>query len=382
MPAELRVVEPAPPAAPPRVRRLGAFARAGALAALGLLAWTVAGLNAPREARVPRDPAGDTRALLEDILERGAGRPEVAAELRALRESLGRRPLDARTRSLYAVALLGAASDLEDLAAAEAHARRALETAPVTLSVVRRALQVLARTGDTAEVVRRVRAMFAYEPAVAARTLLDLRPWLGEPSLDAVPDEPDAWAALARELRARGFDDEADAWILEGHEAWPGDRGLLRLRATVAVRDDDWRALDALFPDALELERTPADAALFAYRALGRARAGAPDAAREAAADAIELAGGQVSVLLLAGEALHVVGEDEQARRTWSRALFLARGRPDLRDLRRALLERLARLEDASGRPSRAVELWRDVLELEPDHVEARARLRALAGPP
>ena len=47
---------------------------------------------------------------------------------------------------------------------------------------------------------------------------------------------------------------------------------------------------------------------------------------------------------------------------------------------RRGLLSRLARLEDEYGRPAAALRHWKALLELDPDHVEARRRVDDLTG--
>ena len=44
------------------------------------------------------------------------------------------------------------------------------------------------------------------------------------------------------------------------------------------------------------------------------------------------------------------------------------------------VLVRLANLEESDGRASVALRHWRTVLELDPNHAEARTRIRAMTG--
>ncbi|HKQ62051.1 MAG TPA: hypothetical protein VJS92_12235, partial [Candidatus Polarisedimenticolaceae bacterium] len=84
------------------------------------------------------------------------------------------------------------------------------------------------------------------------------------------------------------------------------------------------------------------------------------------------------ATLTLAGEALAGLGEFDQARAVWNRALFALPA--SARTARRELLVRLARVEDDHGEPAVALRLWQSVLELEPGLPEARRRIQDLSG--
>jgi tetratricopeptide (TPR) repeat protein len=72
------------------------------------------------------------------------------------------------------------------------------------------------------------------------------------------------------------------------------------------------------------------------------------------------------------------MGDVTRARKEWNRALHDLD--PGQVSARRPLLLRLARLEDLHGRPGAALRLWQAVLEIDPDHAEARRRIDDLSG--
>ena len=83
-------------------------------------------------------------------------------------------------------------------------------------------------------------------------------------------------------------------------------------------------------------------------------------------------------LLVLVGDAQHRLGSIDLARATWHRALF--RLSSDRAAARVAILVRLARLEESTGRASVALRHWRAVLDLQPDHPHARRRVAELTG--
>ena len=71
-------------------------------------------------------------------------------------------------------------------------------------------------------------------------------------------------------------------------------------------------------------------------------------------------------------------GQPDAARREWNRALFRLSGGEDVSRVR--LLERLARMEEAHGTPTASLRCWASILQIEPDHAEARHRSELLGG--
>jgi tetratricopeptide (TPR) repeat protein len=222
-----------------------------------------------------------------------------------------------------------------------------------------------------------MRGMFSYAPRETAKLLADVAPVLYADEVElALPDDPDAWLAWARELRSRGRVAEASTRLDQTVRQWPDHLPSLRLVAEVALRQGDWDRLGELFPAGQQLPDDPQAAPVLACRARYHAGRGDDGAASADLERALLLDGASVTVRALAGDAFESLGDAGEARRQWKRALFLLP--PAERALRESILVRLARLEDRQGAASRALQLWAEVLEVDPDHPEARRRLKEL----
>jgi tetratricopeptide (TPR) repeat protein len=368
---ELKVVET-------RDRR-GLDPRARALLIAGALAVAVAsalwtGADAAREPLPAREIA---EQALRTALERGSSDDQVRAALVSVREILGRRPLDSATRVTYADLLLALSRRLEDTAAAAAHASRAASLAPVTVPVVRRAAIVLVRSGRSKEAAALTREMFAYAPDSAAELLLQLEPMLYPSEVAAsLPDDAEAWLAWAHRLRLEGRLDASHEVVLEVQRRWPDDLESLRFVAARAVRDEDWGRLAELIPDDRVFPERPEAAPAITYRARLRIHRGELESARKDLDAALRLDGDSHLVQILVGEALEAMGEFDEARRHWNRALYSLP--PDDVVTRRNVLAKLARLEDRHGKAADALRLWEALLRIDANHAEAARRVEAL----
>jgi tetratricopeptide (TPR) repeat protein len=369
---ELRLVVAAEGRGRPPSRRaallLGLFVLLAAVAATWLDA---------AEARRVVDVREAAETALQQALERGSDDPSVRGTLIRLRRTLGWRPLESKTRVIYSSLVLGLATRLEDMRLAAFHADRAAELAPVTVPVVRSAVLVLASTGDLDRALELTRRMFGYDAARAAATLADVEAFaLGAEVDEALPAAPEAWMAWWRELRLRGRHGEADELLARTHARWPDHVAARVPLASRAFSRGDWELLATIVPPDAELPRRAEAAPLFAWRAHLRYVRGD----RAGALDDIETAVGLRPfpwIRALAGDLYERMGEIGLARREWSRGLHQAASLPDSR---RGLLLRLARLEDRHGEPAAALRHWRALLELDPDHAEARRRLDDLSG--
>jgi hypothetical protein len=142
---------------------------------------------------------------------------------------LGRRPLDSRTRVAYAGLILALSDGPEALRLAAFHARRAAELAPVTLTVTRPAVLVLAHAGEAEAARDLVREMFGYEPEAAAALLAEVLATEGHEQVPStIPEDPRAWMAWYRHLNASGQQETARR-ALAGSPA--GSRGTSLSRA-------------------------------------------------------------------------------------------------------------------------------------------------------
>ena len=256
----------------------------------------------------------------------------------------------------------------------------------MTAPVIRAAATVLARCGEKDQALDLVRAMFGYEPSSAARLLTSLGPFLPLEALSrgaeeaGVPSEPSAWLAWSHELRRQGRKDESDAWLEEAYRRWPDHLSILRSLAARALGRQDWEQLGRILPPEGDLPEEPSAAALFAYRARLNAERGRAEEARDDAEKAASLGSQGIWIMTLVGDALLASRDPEAARHAWNRALFALPGGDDHRSTRVGLLVRLARLEDAHGRPADALRAWRAVLEENPQHRESRRRVDDLTG--
>jgi tetratricopeptide (TPR) repeat protein len=341
-----------------------------------MLAATLLGADRARE---PSRPVDTAREALDRVLELGPGDPAVLESLADIRAQMGQRPLDARTRVLYAALLLEMASGHDDCKAAAFHAGRSSELAPVTVWVIRAATLVLTRCGETDGASSLIRDMFGYEPESAADLLIAAEPFLDRARVErAVPPSPAAWLAWSRQLRAEGRSEEADRWADEAHRRWPENLDTLHDVTSRAALRGDWARLALLLPPDRALPEKREWAILFAYRARTRAEARDFDGARADVELAMSLSGSSGGVLLHVGDALEAMGDTDGARRAWRRGLFESSAKQESTRLRARLLTRVARLEDLHGEPAAALRAWRDVLELQPDHAEALRRVGEL----
>lgn len=355
----------------------GAAAALTAAALLGFMA--LATLSGADQARRPLEPRAAADEVMKLALVRGSDDPAVRERLSELRSTLGRRPLDSMTRAAYSSLLLSLSRGPDDIAAAVFHARRAVELAPVTLPVVRAALLVFAYSGRAELAAGLVRAVFDYDAETAASWLARIEPLLGRVPVDsALPDDPDAWLAWSVRLDLAGRHDESQSWLARGTRRFPDDLGLLE-RATVrALHDRDWQRLAELLPFERRLPDERAAAAILVNRAMLHAHRQDPANAIRDVERALGLAGENPNLRIAAGEAYLAAGDPAAARRMWGRLAF------DLDtsqvELRRRVLEHLARLEDEQGSPAAALRAWRAVAEVEPEHAQARRRIDDLTG--
>lgn len=365
-----------------RHERPGAPAGAiGALALLLLVAAAMATLRGADRSRRPLDPIATAQEAVDRALARGSGDADVQGALIRVRRDVAREPLDTRTRVVYASMLLALGRELTHTRLAVFHARTAAELSPVTVPVVSTAALVLSRANERADAVSLVRGMFGYDPDGAASLLGALRPSLYVSEIEeALPPAPEAWLRWAQHLRSRNQADDADEWVRRAYSRWPGHPGVLHQMCVLALRRGEPETLAGLFPPSRRLPDEPAAAPALACSALAGALAGDPDRARSDVGRALELGGDDASVLSLAGEVYLALGARDDARRVWNRALYL------LADTARAprirLLLHLARLEQEYGEPAAALRLWRSVLEIDPDHEEARRGIEELTGVP
>ena len=367
-----------PPSAAPRRGRVAVAMLGGAVV---VAAVAGAGLGADR-ARQPIESRKVARESILKAIEVGSRDPEVRDALLRLRGTLGRRPLDAYTRAVYATFLLGVSRGPEDARVAAFHARRAARLAPVTVPVLRYAVQVLVRTGDPGEAVAILREMFRYDADAAASLLSEVESLLPPGDfIEALPDDTHAWVAWWSRLRELGRQDEADTVLALARRRWPDDLALLQRAAARAHRADRWDELRALLPGDGDLPAEPEASRLLCYRARVKAEDGDAPGARRDVEAALDLAGNEVTTLTLAAEVLEAIGDPEPARRHWTRALFLLSGSRDTAR-RVGIMVRLARLEEREGSAASALRIWRSILEIDAGHAEARRRGDELAGFP
>ena len=104
------------------------------LGSAGLAGWLGAD-----EARRKVEVTTLAEQALQLALERGSDDPSVRRTLIDLRRTVGRRPLESRTRVVYASLVLALSTNQDEMQLAGFHAGRAAELSPVTVSVVRAA---------------------------------------------------------------------------------------------------------------------------------------------------------------------------------------------------------------------------------------------------
>lgn len=350
--------------------------------AVGLLIAGAAGLatiGGADEARRGFDPQKLALSALEASLEQTSRSAEARSRLTALRSVVARRPLDTRTRAVYASLLLSLSGNLDQLRAPAFHAGVAASLSPVTVPVVELAALVLAHAGETDRALLLAGRMFEYDPDSAAGLLARMEPLVDPGRIAGVlGDSPRAWLSWEHELRTRGRTDDAAVVLEEAHRRWPEDLAVTERLAAAAARRRDWAALRALFPAGAGPPGLAGSAILTAYRAIARATDRDEAGAREDLHAALRLDGGSSTVQMLAGDACLILGDWSEARRLWGAALFAVRPKDTL--LRLSILLRLARLEQEHGEPAAALRMWRSVLEIQPDHDEAHRRIDELTG--
>lgn len=369
----LTVVEAATGADRPAGRRAALLI--GGCALLAALAGTLGGAE---RARRPIESKDLARRTIRLAIESGVAEPEVGVALRSLRDELGLRPLDARTRAVYATLLIGVGRTVEQTRLAAFHAARAADLAPVTVPVVRYAAHVQVRAGNTGECQELIRQMFTYDPRAAAELLAEIRPFLSTAEVaETVADTPGAWLAWSSRLRSLGEHETSDTWLGRAHERWPDDLQILENLAVRIWWSPDPSRLVGLFAGREELPQRPRTATLLALRAVANAIAGEHAEARRNAGLARNLDPGSAATAIYCADALERTGDAAAAREHWTRAVFLAEG--DGR-LELGALVRLARLEDRAGSPASALRAWRAVLDIDGEHTEARRRIDDLTG--
>ncbi len=348
---------------------------------LGALALGAAGLGTwlgADEARRTIEVTELAEAAVQLALERGSEDRQVRETLIDLRRTLGWRPLESRTRVVYASLILALSTRVEEMRLAGFHAGRAAQLSPVTVSVVRAATLVLAHTGQLDDAVALVRHMFDYDARRAVALLAQVQALVLVLPLDeAIPQRAEAWTVWAEQLSRDGRNEEADGWLERTHERWPEHLPARARLAQRAFQERDWTSLAALLPGDESLPADPAAAQLLIWRAHLRVSQQDASGARadvEAALGLWESPG----IRTLAGDLFETIGDVPRARQEWNRALH--RTPTGQTGARRRLLRRLARLEDTHGRAAAALRLWNAVLELDPEHAEARRRVDDLAG--
>ncbi len=363
--------------------------RDGAGEARPLVIWTlivillvgavVASMSGADRVRRQYDPRELAESALRQAFMQGSDDDAVLMRLHDLRRELGRRPLDSRTRVVYASLLLSLSSSASELSAPAFHARLAADLAPVTVPIVRMAALVLASTGESDDALALIRDMFGFDHAAAAALLGQAEKFLGTGLAElAVPDTPAALLAWSRELSKYGRQEESAAWLERAHQRFPGNFEILAQVAESMVQSGDWAGLETLFFTGTPLTESRETASLMIYRARARLYKGDVQGARNDIERALQLGGNAAYLQTLAGDAYFQMGAFDEAKRNWNAALFQIGA--DQVDRRRYLLLRLARLEDRHGRPAAALRMWRQLLEIDPEHEEARRRIAALTG--
>ncbi len=382
-----RGVDPAP--AGPRVvppERRGssrAIPAAPAVAASLALAAIAATFLDAGTARAIDSPWERSARAAEAALRNGPAEPLVRLTLRDLRTRIGKRPFDADARAAYSAVLLEAAFGTPDVAAAVFHAGAAARVSPVSRPVVTTAADVLLRAGEPDAALDLVRTMFGWDPHEAARQLARAEPLVSPERIErALPDDPEAWEAWALRLWNDGRQDAARARRGAAFARWPDDPGVRAAAADEALRRGDLAAFRTIVPTTLAVPAGRGGVALLAHRARAKGLAGDREGARADAWAAARAGAERSGALLRAGDALEAVGETSAARDMWTRAAHAARSEGGLA-ARIASLTRVARLDEREGRPVEALRVSREVLGLDPENREARARVdRLLTGRP
>jgi len=345
-----------------------------ASAALG----TLSGADLARQRIVPREIA---EATLGVALERGSSDPDVRQNMIDLRRRISRRPLDSKTRIAYASLWLGLSRRLDDLTVAAFHARRASELAPVTLPVVRPAVLVLANTDQLDAALALTREIFEFDAQEAAKLLASVEHLTDETSFrQGMPESPEAALAWFDQLNTLGRRVEAREWLETTYSRWPDHPIALRHTAATAVRKRDLARLAELFPEDRSLPDEPDFAIPMIFRAHLKAAQGDSESARADIAHALTLDTRSSWPSVHAAQAYVALGDYDEARGQFNRALFGFPRTESMVATRRHILSAFARMEEEHGQPAASLRLWNSLLELDPENVEARRHIDDLTG--
>jgi tetratricopeptide (TPR) repeat protein len=189
---------------------------------------------------------------------------------------------------------------------------------------------------------------------------------------------PDAWLAWFKELRRTGYVDESHRWLDKAHERWPDHLPTLKETAAKLAGQGDWKALAELLPPERILPDEPDAALILTYRARLKRHLGDVPGGRQDLARALGIAGDSEAVRILSGDAYLALDDIAEARKLWRSVLFTMD--PQAEQARAGIILRLARLEDRHGEPAAALRMWRQLLEIDPEHQEAKRRIAALTG--
>lgn len=355
-----------------------AFPAAPVVAASLALAAIAATLLDAGTARATLSPWERSARAASAALRAGPADPEVRGALRDLRARIGLRPFDADARAAYAAVLLEAAFGTADVRAAAFHARAAVRISPVSRPVVTTAADVLLRAGEGEAALDSIRAMFGWAPHEAARLLARAEPLVPPWRLErTLPDDPEAWEAWALRLSSDGRREAARGRREAAYARWPDHPDVRAAAADEALRRGDLAAFRAIVPTTLAVPAGRGGVALLAHRARAKGLAGDREGARADAWAAARAGGEGWGALLRAGDALDAVGDTSVARELWTRAAHAARSERGP-SARVAALARVARLDEREGRPGEALRVSREVLALDPENREARARVDRL----
>ena len=329
--------------------------------------------------------AFDAGAFAETALARtlSTGDPGPARmAARELRARLAEAPLDATLRTVSASLAAETATTREEREAAIAQARAATRLIASDEWIASGTARVLAQCGRTDLALAEVARIFAYAPDAAAVALAAIEPRVDPDRLeDGIPATPAAWLAWSSRLRQSGRDADADARLEAAFARFPSDLPTWVATATLAASRDRVDELRRLVPPDSRIPDTAKAAPLFAYRALAHASSGEAAAARDDAARAVALSGGDPWVMALAGDGVAAI-DPVLARDYWTRALYRLMQSKGSHASAIWVRARIARLNDREGRGRDALREWRAVLAERPNDPEAKRRIAELTGRP
>jgi hypothetical protein len=359
-------------------RRAGSPA-AVALGAAMLVFATVATVFGADRHRAAFDAGAAAETALARTLSSGDPAPAQEAE-QALRTRLAEAPLDATLRTVAASLAAEIATTPQERDAAIAQARAATRLIASDEWIASGTARVLARCGRADLALAEVARIFAYAPEAAATALAAIEPWIDPDRLeDGIPATPAAWLAWSTRLRQSGRDADANARLAATVARFPSDLSAWVAAATLAASRDRVDELRRLVPPEGSIPETAKAAPLFAYRARAHASSGEAVAARDDAARAVALSGGDPWVMALAGDGVAAI-DPVLARDYWTRSLYKLMQSKGSREGAIWLRARIARLNEREGRGRDALREWRAVLADRPGDPEAKRRIAELTG--